>query len=72
MKAIALDHFGGRETMKLQMLPVPEVGPNEASASVNKEARARPANLTCERPSRAVIFRCVLKSFRTARDRISV
>ena len=29
MKAIALDHFGGRETMKLQMLPVPEVGPNE-------------------------------------------
>jgi NADPH:quinone reductase len=29
MKAIALDHFGGRETMKLQMLPVPEVGPHE-------------------------------------------
>jgi NADPH:quinone reductase len=29
MKAIALDHFGGRETMKVQMLPVPEVGPNE-------------------------------------------
>src|SRR5580704_128578 len=29
MKAIALDHFGDRETMKLQMLPVPEVGPDE-------------------------------------------
>jgi NADPH2:quinone reductase len=29
MKAIALDHFGGRERMKLQMLPVPEVGPDE-------------------------------------------
>src|SRR5260221_2142763 len=29
MKAIALDHFGGRETMKVQILPVPEVGPNE-------------------------------------------
>jgi NADPH:quinone reductase len=29
MKAIALDRFGGLETMKLQMLPVPEVGPND-------------------------------------------
>jgi NADPH:quinone reductase len=29
MKAIALDRFGGLETLKLQMLPVPEVGPNE-------------------------------------------
>jgi NADPH:quinone reductase len=29
MKAIALDRFGGLETMKLQMLPVPEAGPNE-------------------------------------------
>ena len=29
MKAIALDHFGDRETLKLQMLPVPEVGPDE-------------------------------------------
>ena len=29
MKAIALDRFGGLETMKLQTLPVPEVGPNE-------------------------------------------
>jgi NADPH:quinone reductase-like Zn-dependent oxidoreductase len=29
MKAIALDRFGGLETMKLQMVPVPEVGPNE-------------------------------------------
>ena len=29
MKAIALDRFGGLETMKLQILPVPEVGPNE-------------------------------------------
>ena len=29
MKAIALDRFGGLETMKLQMLPVPEVGPDE-------------------------------------------
>jgi hypothetical protein len=27
MKAIALDRFGGLETMKLQMLPVPKVGP---------------------------------------------
>ena len=29
MKAIALDRFGGLGTMKLQMVPVPEVGPNE-------------------------------------------
>ena len=29
MKAIALDRFGGLETMKLQMLPVPEVDPVE-------------------------------------------
>jgi NADPH2:quinone reductase len=29
MKAVALDRFGGLETMKLQMLPRPEVGPNE-------------------------------------------
>ena len=29
MKAIALDRFGGLETMKLQTLPVPEVGPHE-------------------------------------------
>ena len=29
MKAIALDRFGGLETMKLQTLPVPAVGPNE-------------------------------------------
>ena len=29
MKAIALDRFGGLETMKLQTLPVPEVDPNE-------------------------------------------
>ena len=29
MKAIAIDRFGGPETMKLQTLPVPEVGPNE-------------------------------------------
>jgi NADPH2:quinone reductase len=29
MKAIVLDHFGDRETLKLQMLPVPEVGPDE-------------------------------------------
>ena len=29
MKAIALDRFGGLETMKLQTLPVPEVGANE-------------------------------------------
>ena len=27
MKAIALDRFGGLETMKLQMLPVPEADP---------------------------------------------
>jgi NADPH:quinone reductase-like Zn-dependent oxidoreductase len=26
MKAIALDRFGGLETMKLQTLPVPEAG----------------------------------------------
>jgi NADPH:quinone reductase-like Zn-dependent oxidoreductase len=29
MKAIALDRFGGIEAMKLQMLPVPEAGPDE-------------------------------------------
>jgi NADPH:quinone reductase len=34
MKANALDHFGGLETMKLQMLPVPTVGPNEVLIQV--------------------------------------
>src|SRR5580700_9173455 len=34
MKAIALDHFGDRETMKLQMLPVPEIGPDEVLIQV--------------------------------------
>jgi NADPH:quinone reductase len=34
MKAIALDRFGGLETMKLQTLPVPEVGPNEVLIQV--------------------------------------
>ena len=34
MKAIALDRFGGLETMKLQILPVPEVGPNEVLIQV--------------------------------------
>jgi len=29
MNAIALDRFGGLETMKLQTLPVPEVGPDD-------------------------------------------
>jgi NADPH2:quinone reductase len=29
MKAIALGRFSGLETMKLQMLPVPEVAPSE-------------------------------------------
>ena len=34
MKAIALDRFGGLETMKLQTLPVPEVGPDEVLIQV--------------------------------------
>jgi NADPH:quinone reductase len=34
MKAIALDRFGDLETMKLQTLPVPEVGPNEVLIQV--------------------------------------
>lgn len=29
MQAVALDQFGGPETLKLQTLPVPEVGPDE-------------------------------------------
>jgi NADPH2:quinone reductase len=29
MKSIALDHFGGIETMKPRALPVPEIGPDE-------------------------------------------
>lgn len=29
MRAIALDHFGGPETLKLQTIPVPEVGSDE-------------------------------------------
>src|SRR5262245_23225835 len=29
MKAVAIDRFGGPDTLKLQMLPVPEVGPDE-------------------------------------------
>jgi NADPH:quinone reductase len=36
MKAIALDRFGGLETMKLQTLPVPEVGPNEVLIHVER------------------------------------
>ncbi|HTD15159.1 MAG TPA: hypothetical protein VK673_08260 [Chthoniobacterales bacterium] len=35
MKAIALDRFGGLETMKLQMLPVPEVGSNEVDLNLD-------------------------------------
>jgi NADPH2:quinone reductase len=34
MKAIALNRFGGLETMKLQALPVPEVGPGEVLIQV--------------------------------------
>src|SRR5262245_31144468 len=29
MKAVAIDRFGGPDTLKLQTLPVPEVGPDE-------------------------------------------
>ena len=29
MKAVAIDRFGGIETLKLQTLPIPEVGPDE-------------------------------------------
>jgi NADPH2:quinone reductase len=29
MKAVAIDRFGGLETLKIQTLPVPEVGPDE-------------------------------------------
>jgi NADPH:quinone reductase-like Zn-dependent oxidoreductase len=29
MKAVAIDRFGGPETLKLQTLPVPEIGPDE-------------------------------------------
>src|SRR5687767_5668727 len=29
MKAVAIDRFGGPETMRLRILPVPEVGPEE-------------------------------------------
>ncbi len=29
MKAVAIDHFGGPETLSLRTLPVPEVGPDE-------------------------------------------
>jgi NADPH:quinone reductase len=36
MKAIALDRFGGIETMKLQTLPVPEVGPDEVLIRIER------------------------------------
>jgi NADPH:quinone reductase-like Zn-dependent oxidoreductase len=42
MKAIALDRFGGLETMKLQILPVPEVGPNEVLIHVEWAAGTGP------------------------------
>src|SRR5215467_15830274 len=29
MNAVAIDRFGGPETLRLQTLPVPEVGPDE-------------------------------------------
>src|SRR5262249_24118062 len=29
MLAVALDHFGGPETLKIQALPLPEIGPDE-------------------------------------------
>jgi len=29
MRAVAIDRFGGIETLALQTLPVPEVGPDE-------------------------------------------
>lgn len=29
MRAVAIDHFGGPETIRVQTLPVPEVGPDE-------------------------------------------
>lgn len=31
MKAVAIDRFGGPETLKLQTIPVPEVGPDEVA-----------------------------------------
>ena len=34
MQAVALDQFGGPEALKLQTLPVPEVGPDEVLVRV--------------------------------------
>src|SRR5579863_8941867 len=35
MKAVAIDRFGGPETLTLETLPVPEVGPEEALIRVD-------------------------------------
>src|SRR6185437_8752158 len=36
MQAVAIDHFGGTETMKLRKLPVPEVGEDEVLIHVER------------------------------------
>src|SRR6516164_6163390 len=35
MKAVAIDRFGGPETLTLETLPVPEVGPDEVLIQVD-------------------------------------
>jgi NADPH:quinone reductase len=35
MKAVAIDRFGGPETLTLETLPVPEVGPDEVLIRVD-------------------------------------
>ena len=35
MKAVAIDRFGGPETLRLETLPVPEVGPDEVLIQVD-------------------------------------
>ncbi len=50
MRAAAIDHFGGIETIKLQTLPVPEVGPDEGS---EVRTSSRPAREAAGIPSSA-------------------
>jgi NADPH:quinone reductase-like Zn-dependent oxidoreductase len=41
MKAVAIDRFGGPETLTVQSLPVPEVGPDEVLIHVESADVAR-------------------------------
>ena len=39
MKAVAIDRFGGPETLTMRTLPVPEVGPDEVLRGIGYHSR---------------------------------